>query len=149
MRRQITMGTLLLLLCGCAGPPTDTAPDRPNTAAPTTTRTPKTSSEPPPFEPRTTKPTDCFDGVCTIRVSKGTKFPLDANAFGLIGFIATRVNPGRFECQLYDRSGGAFTLTLRKPGDSAAGHLGVPTWVTLMSINQKTAVIAMGHTEPP
>jgi hypothetical protein len=59
------------------------------------------------------------------------------------------------------RSGGAFTnattsattttatLSLEKPGDSAAGQLNVPTWVTLVSIDTTTAVIAIGHTEPP
>lgn len=86
---------------------------------------------------------------CTIRVSKGTEFPLDAEAFGLIGFVATVVSRDAFECQLYDRSGGAFTLSLKKPGDSAAGQLNVPTWVTLVSIDTTTAVIAIGHTEPP
>jgi hypothetical protein len=149
MRCQITVGTLLLLLCGCAGSPAGTSSDRPSATTSATTTTAPTTTTTPPFEPLTTDPQDCFDGICTIRVSKGTEFPLDADAFGLIGFAATVVSRDAFECQLYDRSGGAFTLTLKKPGDSAAGQLNVPTWVTLVSIDTKTAVIAIGHTEPP
>lgn len=144
MRHIATLGVLSLLLSGCAGAPTDTSSA--TTTTPTTTTTTTTTS---PFEPETTDPQDCFDGICTIRVSEGTTFPLDADAFGLSEFVATAVEPGTVECKLYVRPRGAFTLTLKEPGQSAAGHLDIPTWVTLVSVDTASAVIAIGHTTPP
>ncbi|MEQ4716587.1 hypothetical protein [Nonomuraea sp. B19D2] len=82
-------------------------------------------------------------------MKKGTRFPLDADAFGLELFVVTAVGPGGIECELYVRPRGAFTLALKKPGQSAAGQFRVSTWVTLLSIDKKTAVIALGHTTPP
>jgi len=59
MRHIATLGVLSLLLSGCAGSSTDTSSA---TTTPTTT-TPATTTTTSPFEPETTDPQDCFDGI--------------------------------------------------------------------------------------
>lgn len=128
MRCVIMVGTMLLVLCGCAGSPIHTVKARSSAHD---------------------GPQDCFDGVCTIRVAKGTTFALDADSFGLNLFTVTALGPDGIECELYVRPRGAFTLTLKKPGQSTAAELGIATWVTLVSMDATTAVIALTHVTPP
>lgn len=134
-----------LLLSACGGTPEPAVPSSSAPAASTSASPSPTTSAP------STNPSDCFDGVCTIEVTKGTEFPLDAKAMGLTGLTVTKLEPGLVECELPAARGGAFTLKVTKPGESAAAGFegGVSTWVTLVSITERSAVITLGHEDPP
>ncbi|GAA2833761.1 hypothetical protein [Crossiella cryophila] len=136
MRRHLTWPALLLL-GACATTPTPVT--TPSSAAPTST-TPAPSTD----------VADCFDGDCTITVTKDTAFPLDAKAMPLTEFVVTKLGPEGVECRLSASRGGAFTLTLLKPGQSAAAGFEdtVQTWVTLVSAGEGSVVLTLGHAAP-
>lgn len=115
--------------------------------------TPPSAKPPPFFETITKDPADCLDGVCTIRVSKGTVFSLQT--YGLEGFQVADLRAGKIDCVLWAVNGAAFRIRLNKPGQSASGGFEIKknvmalTWVTLISQDKKSAVLALSQVEPP
>lgn len=159
MRRLMALATLLLLLpvVGCGTPkdsPPAARPDSSDTPPPSPTRSPastptKTSTTTASAgartaTPPTSNPKDCFDGDCTLELSKPVAIRLDTKVFYYPEMTVVAVGSDRLTYRVDYPHGGGAQQTLSPGGSSAFGfrsHTRVE--VKLVSITKGTALLSL------
>ncbi|MEU9791785.1 hypothetical protein AB0E27_14370 [Streptomyces sparsogenes] len=165
MRRLVASVTpLLLLLVGCGSsadsPPTarPSASDTPSSVRPSKTapsrtsapaRTPSPSATTRTAAPTTSNPKDCFDGYCTLKLSKPLTIRLDTKKFYYPEMTVVAVGPDSLTYRVDYPHGGGAQQILSPGGGSAFGFRSHTTVeVKLVSITGGTALLALSPGTP-
>ncbi|WP_157358855.1 hypothetical protein [Amycolatopsis sp. ATCC 39116] len=159
MRKHVFALTALSLVfagCGTAAPvaqqpPPSTTPAPPTTAPATTVpSTTSTSAEPTtttanpnPPAPPSSKVRDCFDGDCTLLLSKPTTIPLDAARFHYASMRVTAISADGLTFSVtYPQGGGAQSSIGPGLGGASFGFRGSPSIeVGLTLVDGKPALV--------
>jgi hypothetical protein len=158
MRRNITaLAALSLVLAGCGGTPvaqpsttpvaTTEAPAAssapPATTASSTPATVSSSTNPNPPAPPSNKVRDCYDGDCTLLLSRPTTIPLDAGKFHYSSMRVTAISADSLSYSVaYPQGGGAQSSVGPGLGGGSFGFRGSPSIeVGLTSVGGKPALV--------
>lgn len=158
-RHTIAFAALALLLAGCGGEapvaqPPSASPAPATTAQPpssTTSSAPPTSSsaatsssqKPLPVAPPSSNVKDCFDGDCTLPLTKPAKIPLDAKTLHYSSMRVTAISADSLSYSVaYPGGGGASSTVGVGLGGSAFGFQGGPMIrVGLTLVDGKPALV--------